>query len=202
MIPAVVLAAGLSTRMGGRPKALLSLPGGQTFIARIVDTFLAAGVAEIVVVVGHEAQAVQQALTAIDPAVRTIVNPGYRSGQFSSVLAGLNAVDRPEVRAMLMTLVDVPLVSPATVKAVLERFETTGAPVVRPVRSDRHGHPVLIGRPLFSLLRSANEAQGAKPVVRAHVSSAGDVEVDDENAFSDVDTPEEYAALIEGPKAT
>ena len=59
----------------------------------------------------------------------------------------------------------------------------------------RHGHPVLIDRRLFDAIRQADPEQGAKPVIRAHASAAGDVEVDDEGAFLDVDTPEEYAAL-------
>lgn len=195
MIPAVILAAGLSTRMGGRSKALLRLPDGRTFVDRLVSTLTAAGVADIVVVLGHDADAVRASLPS-SPAVRPVINADYRSGQFSSVLAGLAAAERPGVEAILLTLVDVPLVSQATVRAVVERFRATGAPIVRPVCGGQHGHPVLISRALFPLLRAADETQGAKPVVRAHVSVAGDVEVSDAHAFRDVDTPPEYAALL------
>src|SRR4051794_15323122 len=119
--------------MGGRPKALLPLPGGHTFLTRIVETFSAAGVSDIVIVLGHEADAVQRTLDLTGAGVRTIVNGDYLSGQFSSVLAGLDAVDKPGIAALLMTLVDVPLVTPATVRSVVARFEETGAPIVRPV---------------------------------------------------------------------
>jgi len=197
MIPGVILAAGLSTRMG-RSKATLPLPGphGDTFLVRIVRSFLDAGVEDVVVVLGHQAEAAAEAVLRSGLAARLVRNPHYASGQLSSVLAAVAAVDRPGVRAMLMTLVDVPLVSAATVRAVLDRFEATGAPIVRPVQGSRHGHPVAISRALFAALRAADPQQGAKPIVRAHVSAAGDVEVDDEGAFLDIDTPEEYERLL------
>jgi CTP:molybdopterin cytidylyltransferase MocA len=196
MTPAVVLAAGKSTRMG-RTKALLPL-GGETFVSRIVRTFRSAGVEDVVVVVGHDAERVAGVLSRMDPAPRVVVNPDYESGQLSSILAGLRAVDRPGVQAMLLTLVDVPLVAADTVRAVLSRYRTSSAPVVRPVNGDRHGHPVLLDRRLFGLLRGADPATGAKPIVRAHASAFGDVEVSDEGAFTDIDTPEEYAAATGG----
>ena len=196
MIPAIVLAAGLSSRMGGRPKALLPLSEGQTFISRIVQAFLDAGVDDVVVVAGHEADAVASSLRQGGALARLVVNDHYRTGQFSSVLCGLDAIDRPGVTAMLMTLVDVPLVSSSTIRAVVQRFRETNAPIVRPVRGSEHGHPVLISRPLFDVLRRADPAKGAKPVVRAHVSLAGDVALDDDGAFRDIDTQAEYARLV------
>ena len=70
------------------------------------------------------------------------------------------------------------------------------APIVRPVRGEEHGHPVLIDRSLFGALRAADPSTGAKPIVREHVSPAGDVVVDDDGAFIDIDTPEEYARVL------
>jgi molybdenum cofactor cytidylyltransferase len=197
VIPAVVLAAGKSTRMGGNPKALLAIGEADTFLSRIVTTFKAAGVDEVVIVLGHDAQAVAHALSSRGETARIVVNSAYESGQFSSVLAGLQAIDRPEVTAMLLTLVDVPMVRSSTVRAVLDRYRATGARIVRPVHGALHGHPVLIDRALFPALRSADPAQGAKAVVRAHVSPAGDVEVLDPGAFADVDTPEDYERMKE-----
>jgi molybdenum cofactor cytidylyltransferase len=195
VIPAIILAAGLSTRMG-RPKPLLPLANGETFVTRIVRSFLDSGVDDVVVVLGHEADAVAATLIESGVAARFVVNDAYRSGQLSSVLRGLNAVDRPGVRAMLMTLVDVPLVAPPTIRAVIDRYRATHAPIVRPVRGDEHGHPVLVDRSLFSLLRSADPAIGAKPIIRAHVTPAGDVSVSDDGAFLDIDTPETYERIL------
>jgi molybdenum cofactor cytidylyltransferase len=199
VIPAIVLAAGLSTRMGGRSKALLEIGEGETFLTRIIRSFHDAGVTDVAIVVGHEADAVRASL--VDRgirAIRLVVNPAYESGQLSSLLAGLNAIDGAAVRAILMTLVDVPAASPATIRRVIDRYLETGAPVVRPVRGDEHGHPVLIDRRLFDQLRRADPRQGAKPIVRAHASELGNVVVDDEGAFFDVDTPADYARLRSG----
>jgi len=195
MVSAIVLAAGLSTRMGGQPKGLLQFDDRDVFVTRIVRTMREADVAEVVVVAGHEGERVAEAVARSGLLARVVLNASYREGQFSSLLAGLDAVDHPGVSGVLLSLVDAPLFAAATVQAVIQRFEAVGAPVVRPVRGDEHGHPVLLARTLFASLRAADPTRGAKSVVRAHASEAGDVQVDDDGAFIDIDTPEEYAAL-------
>jgi molybdenum cofactor cytidylyltransferase len=194
MIPAIVLAAGKSTRMG-RPKATLPLNAG-TFLSRIVRTFHEAGVGDVVIVVGHEAEAIVASLSDADVRARFTLNPDYESGQLSSLLRGLDAVDTPEVAGALVTLVDVPLVTAATVHAVVNRYQATHAPIVRPTRGAEHGHPVLIDRSLFHPLRLADPRGGAKAIVRAHASRDGDVAVDDDGAFLDIDTMDEYRRVI------
>ena len=82
----------------------------------------------------------------------------------SSLLAGLDAIDTPVLEAALVTLVDVPLVRPSTVAAVIEAWRRTRAPIVRPVDGARHGHPVIFDRSVFEDLRSADPAIGAKAV--------------------------------------
>ncbi len=197
MIAAVVLAAGLSTRMGGAPKGLLPFDERDTFVTRIVRTFVEAGITDIVVVVGHDAPRVRAAINESGLPVRVVVNAAYQQGQFSSLLAGLDAVERPDVDALLLTLVDAPLFAASTVDAVVRRFDETRAPVVRAVRGGEHGHPVLIGRSLFAAIRACDPKAGAKSVVRGHASAAGDVPVEDPGAYIDIDTPAEYAALPE-----
>jgi molybdenum cofactor cytidylyltransferase len=197
VIPAIVLGAGRSSRMG-RAKALLPLDEHDTFLSRIVRTFLAAGVDDVVVVVGHEADAIVRGFADSGLPARFVVNTEYDSGQLSSLLAGLAVVDRPGVQASLVTLVDVPLVSADTVRAVLERYRLTHAPIVRPTSGERHGHPVLIHRSVFDALRAADQSGGAKPIVRAYASAAGNVELDDEGAFRDIDTEEDYQRWVIG----
>ncbi len=190
MIPGIVLAGGKSSRMG-RPKATLPLEGGDTFLSRIVRTFKAAGVEDVVVVVGHDAGLIVSSFDEFQLNARVVENPDYEQGQLTSLIAGLRVVDRPGVVAALMTLVDVPLVGESTVRAVLERYRQTRAPIVRPIHGDKHGHPVLIDRSLFDAIKHADPAAGAKPVIRANVTARGDVEVDDPGAFADFDTPDD-----------
>jgi molybdenum cofactor cytidylyltransferase len=195
VIPALVLAAGRSSRMG-RPKATLPLDDGETFLSRIVRTFLDAGVDDVVVVVGHHVDEIVASLAATGLRARIVVNRDYDRGQLSSIVAGLAVVDRPGVAAALITPVDVPLVSAATVRTVLACYRRTHALVVRPTSGTRHGHPLLIDRRLFDELRSADPELGAKPVVRAHASAAGDVPIGDEGAYTDIDTEDEYRKWV------
>jgi len=195
MIPAIVLAAGRSARMG-RAKALLPIAGGETFLSRVIKTLIEGGVDDVVVVLGYEPEPIVADLASRGLAARYIVNENFDAGQLSSLVTGLRVIDRPGIEAALVTLVDVPLVRSATVRAVVDRYRRARPPIVRPVCGDRHGHPLLIDRGLFGALRSADPSVGAKEIVRAHASKAGDVEVNDEGAFRDVDCPEEYERLL------
>jgi molybdenum cofactor cytidylyltransferase len=190
VIPALVLAAGRSSRMG-RAKALLPI-GSDTFLTRIVRTFLDAGVDDVVVVVGHDAEAIVREFSKSGLPARFVLNREYDRGQLSSLLAGLSVIDRPGVTAVLVTLVDVPLVSAETVRTVIEHYRQTHATIVRPTSGARHGHPLLLDRSIFDELRAADVEAGAKPIVRAHASPQGDIAIADEGAFTDIDTDEEY----------
>ena len=199
MIPAVVLAAGKSSRMG-RTKALLPIgSSGETFLTRIVGVLREAGIDRIVVVIGGDAAAVRASLPRDDASLTTVENPRYEEGQLSSLLVGLHAVEQrfDDVEAVLATLVDLPLISAATTRAVLGAFRAKPtAPLVRPRRGERHGHPVIFNRSIFGELRRADPSTGAKPVVRAHAADEVNVDVDDDGAFIDIDTPEDYAQYV------
>ena len=195
MIPGIVLAGGKSSRMG-RPKALLPIGAPtDTFFDRITRTLLEAGLDDVIVVVGADSAAIR---AGVQPrsGVRIIDNPDYEQGQLTSLLAGLRAIDVARSTAALVTLIDVPLVSAATVRTLLAAQREHEAPVVRPVSRGRHGHPVIFGRTLFAELERADPARGAKPVVRGHAAEMIEVPIQDEGAFTDIDTPEDYERLI------
>ncbi len=192
MIPAVILAAGASNRMG-RPKALLPVArDGETFIARIVRTFSDAGVDDVLVVIGAHAEAVRPAIGRLPSFARIVENRDYERGQLSSLVAALDVVDRPGVHAFLSMPVDIPLVSSTTVRAVIEAYRAQRHCIVRPVVGNRHGHPVLFDRSVFGDLRAADPSRGARAVIAAHLPDVLDVPVDDPGAIHDIDTPEDY----------
>ena len=195
MLPGVILAAGGSTRMGS-PKAALRTPDGEMFVTRIVRTLRTAGVTDLVIVTGTHHDAVLDALAHDrEAAPRVVRNPDPSRGQLSSLLAGMDAVVTSQSDAVMMTLVDVPLVRASTVAAVIETWQRTRAPIVRPAIGDQHGHPVIFDRALFNELRRAPLDAGAKSVVRAHEHEIVNVTVDDEGCVRDVDTPSDYQRL-------
>lgn len=197
MIPGIVLSAGNSSRMG-RPKALLPVgPNGESFLQRIARILREGGVEEVIVVLGRDADLVRAALPLAPHEMRLIDNKHHEQGQLSSLLTGLRAADRPGVRAVLVTLVDVPLVSAETVRTLLEAYQRAGgAPIVRPTKQGRHGHPVIFDRALFQELRHADAATGAKSVVHAHRADMLEVEITDEGSFIDIDTPADYEKFV------
>lgn len=181
----------------GSPKALLPAPGGRSFVASIVRAFAAAGVTDIVIVTGRDHEKVVDAIRDDDPPVgpRFARNPDPSRGQLSSLWVGMDAAVRPDTPGLLVTLVDVPLIAPATVTAVLDTWQRTRAPIVRPAIEDRHGHPVLFDRTVFKELRESPLDQGAKAVVRRHEREVVNVRVTDERSLVDVDTPLDYESL-------
>ena len=199
MIPAIVLAAGKSSRMG-RPKALLSIgTSGDTFLTHILHVLRGGGITRACVVIGGDASAVRATLPADDEFLRVVENKNYEQGQLSSLLVGLASVGErdDDLEAVMVTLVDLPLITAATVRAVLDAYRNApGAPIVRPRRGKRHGHPAIFDRRLFAELKGADPATGAKPVVHAHAAEEVNVDVTDDGAFTDIDTPEDYERFI------
>ena len=197
MLCAIILAAGDSTRMG-RPKALLPDPEGRPFVARLVRTFDAAGVRDVIVVTGSLHATIADALAADRPPISPLLvnNPQPALGQVSSLWMGLDTAVNLGVEGVLVTLVDIPLVQVSTIRKVIDAWTGSRAPIVRPAVGDRHGHPVLFDGSVFDALRHAPITEGAKAVVHANADRIVNVQVDDEGCLLDVDTPADYEAVI------
>ena len=196
VLAAVILAAGDSTRMGS-PKATLDAPDGRPFVASIVRALAAGGLDHIVIVTGRDHNHVVAAIDSDVPPLRPHIvrNTDPSRGQLSSLWTAMEACVTADTDGLLVTLVDVPLVAPETVRRVIDVWRRTRAPIVRPAIGDRHGHPVIFDRAVFDELRAAPLAAGAKVVVHAHAQELIDVPVDDDGSLTDVDTPADYAAL-------
>jgi molybdenum cofactor cytidylyltransferase len=188
MIAAVVLAAGLSRRMG-QPKLLLPL-GGAAVIRRAVEPLVGL-VDDVVVVTGPEATAIHAALQGLP--VRFAVNPHPEAGQGTSIAAGVAALD-PATRAVLIALGDQPALPPAIVPALLAAFARTDKAIVAPVYRGFQGTPVLFAAAVFPELRALTGDRGARAIVAARAERVARVEFDVAEP-ADVDTPEDYARL-------
>jgi molybdenum cofactor cytidylyltransferase len=190
-VAAIVLAAGAGTRMGGRPKALLTVDQ-QTFIARVVDTARRAGVSRLVVVLGHAADEVERALgDAAD--VTVALNPEPARGQLSSLKVGLR--EAAECDGALAWPVDHPLVRTATVTQVLAEAARHPGKAVVPRFEGRGGHPTFFPRTLFSALMSLPDEAGARGLFERHPEAVLRIDVEDPGVRHDIDTPADYAKI-------
>lgn len=183
-VAAVLLAAGEGRRMGG-PKALVTLREG-TFASVLASRFERASVAARVVVIGAQAERVER-LAGLPAGVAVIVNPRWAEGMLTSVWAGLGAAESLGADAVLLHPVDNPLVSGATIDAVVEAL-AAGATIAVPSHGGRRGHPAGFARAAWPALRAAPLAGGARSVLSAfpqwvvHVAAGADCLVD-------IDTP-------------
>ena len=184
----------------GSPKPLLPVDRKDTFLTRLIRTLRDAGIHEVFVVLSVDGplDAIKSILRELPYSVRIVENPNPQNGQLSSLQCGLDAIERPDIDAILTTLVDLPVVSPTTVRALLDTYTRTRAPIVRPSRPDEsaHGHPVIFDKILFNELRLASVKTGAKPIVRSYESEIVNVPVEDDGAFRDIDTPADYERIF------
>ena len=190
---AVVLAAGLSRRMGPRNKLLLPVEG-EPLIRRAVGRVLAVGFAEVVVVLGHAAGEVSLALHGL--AARTVLNAEYASGQVSSVRAGLRGLSEP-FDAVMICLGDQPLLSSSELRAVLEAYATRPhGSILVPFRGEQRGNPVVLDGPSARETLERGTHFGCRHFIDQHPEQVYRWPAPSDHFVRDVDEPADYQALL------
>ena len=197
-VAAIVLAAGRSTRMG---RSKQTLPWGDTtMIGAVVRRLQASGLSEIVVVTGAERESVE-AVLAEGPRgeaqgeaapVRFAFNPDFETSEMArSLQVGLRSLPENCMGA-LVALADQPQMEMETVRAVIQRWRETLAPVAAPIYQGQRGHPLLFDRStwadLFNLPAEANPREFLRAAGRIEL-----VETDTDSILRDIDTPDDYA---------
>lgn len=183
MISAVVLAAGSATRFG-RTKQLEPVRG-KPLAQHAIDVAVAAGLAETVVVLGHDAERVRAALH-IPSTGRVVTNPAFASGMASSLAEGLGALD-PASDAAVVLLADQPGVAEAHVRALVDAFLHRNSPIVR-LRFRSGPGPALLARGVWPEAMRLEGDAGARVLMDRHPEWVEDVDVGGE-APVDVDEP-------------
>jgi len=185
-VAAILLAAGSATRMG-QNKVLLPL-GGETVLRRAARAALSAGLEPVLVVLGHEAEKAEADLSGLP--VRVVRNPRHHRGINTSLSAGAEAVP-PEAVAAVVLLADMPGVDARMIRAVVERYRETGAPLVTALYGETPAPPTLYDRRLFPELTGGEGEGRGRELVRRHWGRAVKVPFP-EAALADLDVPEDY----------
>ena len=176
----------------GEFKPLLPF-GGRSVVEACVANICAAGVEEVLVVVGHRAEEVREALARL-PFVRFALNEEAESEMGGSVARGVEAVEAG-AGALLFALVDQPAVPPAAIRSLVEAWARTGALLVVPEWSGRGGHPVLVDLALREELLSLVPERGLRALFDAHREEVLRVPSESPFVARDMDTWDEYVAL-------
>jgi len=186
-VAAMVLAAGLSRRFGDDNKLLEPL-GETTIIAATTQLLATAGAAPVLVVTGHDVDAIVAAVAG--PEIRCHANPAFADGMGTSIAAGVRALEDDAIDGVLIALGDMPFVRPATIAALLGAFASTDDIIV-PTRDGRRGHPVLFGRTHFTALAGCTGDIGARAVLEREAAAIKIVATSDDGVLRDIDRPED-----------
>lgn len=187
---AVVLAAGMSTRMGELKQSLRL--GERTLLGQTLENFRSARVDEIVLVLGFAADAIVRQIAV--EGVKVVINQQYREGMGSSLRVGLAAL-APDINAALIVLADQPFVRPATVDQLIDRYIESGAQIAIPTYRGFRGNPVLLDRSVFAEVMALTGDIGCRAIFGDHTEGIVKVPVDDVGVLLDIDNKDDFERL-------
>lgn len=195
-IAAVLLAAGQSRRMGPENKLLIEIHG-KPMIQHAAAAVREAGIGSLIVVTGHEAERVEQALSEYDATY--IKNPDFADGLSSSLARGLTVVPK-NAGAVLVCLGDMPRVTATHIQKLIAAWNPdVGREICVPTFKGKRGNPVLWSRRFIPEMKALAGDVGARHLIGEHADVVFEVEMDDDGIFLDVDVPEAVAALSRRP---
>lgn len=186
----IILAAGFSSRMG---ELKPTLPfGGTPALSKLIRTTKLAGIAEIVVVLGYESE---RLLPLIErDKVRSVFNPNYAQGMFTSVRAGVFALNS-EVEAFFVLPVDYPLIPPRVFIDLINAYEEKPGFMIVPCFNGKKGHPPLLPVSLIPEIVNYTGEKGLKEIMAIHQDKLIRLDLEFEEVILDMDTKEDYKAL-------
>ena len=195
-LTAIVLAAGSSERMESQNKLLLDFRG-KPLVAHIVETVVAGGLNEVVVVLGHESERVRSVLATFP--VTFTRNDRYMEGMTSSIHAGVAASSK-ESNGLMICLSDLPLITPAELQQLGTAFEAAYEKnpncIIVPYHEGQRGNPVIFSAVYRPEILAERGLLGCRRLVKQHQAHVVEVEMETDHILVDIDSPEAYAYLV------
>lgn len=194
-VSAIVLAGGSSRRMGEENK-LLAHWQGRPLIRHVVDTALSCQASDVIVVTGHDAGCVRDALAGLN--VRYVHNAHFEEGLSTSLRTGVGAL-ASNCGGALILLGDMPRLRRGTVDELIACFdEQEGEKICIPLCEGRQGNPVVWPRKYFKDILDISGDRGAKKLLKTYGEHVIEHVTQDSGVLIDVDTPQALEALISG----
>jgi molybdenum cofactor cytidylyltransferase len=173
----------------GRTNKLLAPVGGRPMVRRVVDALVPAPLSPVLVLTGHEADAVRRACAGAS--VTFVHNPAFGLGMSTSLRLGVErARAHPEVDGLLVALGDMPWVEARHILSLVAAFRDRGD-LVAPRFDGHRGHPVVFGRDFFPELATVEGDAGARAIIQRRASDLTWVDMVDDAILRDVDTPDD-----------
>ena len=190
-VSGILLAAGLSTRMG-EPKQLLPF-GESTIVETVVDNMLGAKFDEVIIIVGHRATEIQKQLGTRP--VKTVFNPDYRDGMLTSAQTGIRALETGDAFALM--LVDQPFITSMLIDQVIDAYVHTEKGITLPSYNYKRGHPVIFDQKYArDILALTPESDGVRTLFKKYGDDIHYVTVDTDNVLRDIDYREDYKRAL------
>lgn len=176
-----------------QPKPLLRVDG-ETFLQRAVTRLRGAGCRTVTVVIAAAHESVRDLANALDTVV--VANPAADSEQIDSLRLALASLPADSAAALVLP-VDFPLIQPDTFAAVISAHRVRWTPVAVPSYEGHRGHPVLLAHTIFGEILSGRLPHGLRSLLDRYTDETARVEVTDSGVITDIDTPQDFARLIE-----
>lgn len=189
-IAAIVLAAGMSRRMGS-PKQLLQF-ADRPLLELTLKNVRDSAVDQIVLVLGYAAGEIQQKIST--EGLKIVINPAYLEGMAGSLRTGLSALD-PATQGALIVLADQPYVRPATLNRLIGHHRSNRPQIVIPTYRGFRGNPVLLDRSVFSEVKAITGDIGCRAIFGSHAEKIEKLNVDDAGILLDIDTPDDLERI-------
>ena len=218
MVTAIVLAAGLSRRMGEVNKLLLPF-GEKTVLETTLDNILSSNIEVVLIVIGHEAPQVKKVLddylrrnTGFRRKFFIVENPDFEKGMTTSIQAGVRAskhltaethnsqlITHNSINYMIC-LSDMPLISSDEYSFLKNQFEDVSKQdtqaIVQPIFKEKRGNPTIFSNFYENDILNLSNTEGCKPIVQAHKNHVHLVEMPSPSILKDIDNKEDYELMM------